>query len=288
MSNCLFAYPDRTLQAALSGGSWQSLLPLSNLKVPELINKARTVDTQNSSTTWDEDLGSIQDVRVISLINHNASKTAIIRVRLSTGANLTNVVYDSGVIPFYTQMYPQGGLPYGHPDFWTGGVISDADLLTFPKDFYLVITGNYSIQARYARIEVFDITNPDGYFELSRCFIALAWQPGANMNYGASFGLETATTADTIPGGPNYYDIKKARRIANFGLEVNAAQGVSFPLEMQRKLDIHEELFFVYDPSDTTLVQKQRSFLCTMKELSPIDNPYFDANTAAYKLSEVL
>lgn len=288
MSNCLMAYPDKTLNSTLSGGSFEALLPLNNLKTKALIDVARTTNAANASTTWDCDLGSTTHVRVLSLINHNASPSATIRVRFSTVADFSSTVYDSGTINMYSPVYPNGGLPYAHPDFYTGGVITQAELVSFPKDRYFVLTDGYSIQARYYRVEIFDSGNVDGYFQLSRCFVAPAWEPGSNMNYGAGMGYESATIQDGIPGSVTYYDVRKSRRFISASFELNTAQGVSFPLEMQRKLDISGELFFVFDAAHSTLVEKQQSFLCTMRELSALEYAYFDNTTIAKRFTEVL
>lgn len=289
MSNCILAYPDKSLSAAFGGaGSWQPLLPLTNLRVSELALKARSMSNLTSSTTFDIDLGSVQHIRILSLIQHNASPTATLRIRFSTVSDFATTVHDSGSIPFHVPKYPQGGLPFNHPDFWTGGTVDASFLIDFPKDFYYEITTDYSIQARYIRVDITDTTNPDGYFELSRCFVAPAYQPSTNMNYGASFGRESSTLADTVAGGVTYYDKRKLRRFVNFTTEINESQGSSYPLEMQRILDIHGELFFIWNPEDATMVEKQRSFLCTMKELSPLEYAYVDNNTVGYKLAEVL
>lgn len=285
MSNCILAYPDKALTASLlGGGSWQ--LPLAHLQEDVLNTKARSADCQITSTYWYIDLGSLTDVRVIALLNHNASPTATISIRMATDVNFNNIVYTSSVLPFYGVKYPQGGLPWGHPDLWSGGIVSATDLTKLAKQFYLVVTEEYSLQARYVDFQVTDTTNPDGYFELSRCFIAPGWQPGVNMGYGASFGRETATESETISGGATYFNIKKSKRTAEFILELPVAQAVSFASWMQIELDIHGELFFVFDPEDTSVLEQQRSFLATMRELTPLEYPYYNTNTVGYKLVE--
>lgn len=288
MSNCLLAYPDRTLSATITGGSFTTGLPLSNLKTKLLIEKARTNNVLVGSTKWDINLGVTTHIRVVALINHNASKVATIRVRCSTVADFSTVVYDSGTVPMFGQMYPYNGLPYGHPDFFTGGSISDDAFAVIPKDYYFTVTSNYSIQAKYVRVEIVDTTNSAGYFELSRCIVAPAWEPGTNMQYGAVFGIDTGSTADIAPGSPTYFDNKRGRRYVNFTLEVNEAQGLSFPLSIMQQLDISGELFFVFDPEDTTIMERQRSFLCSMRELSALEYANFDNNVVPYKLTEIL
>jgi len=288
MSTCLLAYPDKTPGAVLSGGSWEPLLPLDNLKTAPLIEKARTTDAASASTTWDTDLGAPTHIRLLALVDHNASPSATVRVRCSLSASFASTVYDSGVVSVYAPMHPAGGLPSGHPDASGGGTITQAELADFPQDLYFVLTTGYSIQARYVRVEIFDADNQSGYFQLARCFIAPAWQPGSNMNYGAAFDYESATIADSIPGGVTYYDIRTARRTVTFTLKLATAETLSQSVEMKRRLDIHGELFFVFDPDHATLVERQQSFLATIRELSPLEYAYVSTNVSAYKLAEVL
>jgi hypothetical protein len=288
MSNCILSYPDRTLTAIVSGGSWLTGdLSLASLKDPDIKKVARSTNLNTTSTTFQIDLGSVMDIRVVSLLGHNASKTAQVRIRAGAVSNFSDNLYDQ-TKPFYFTMYPQGGLPWGHPNFWDGGTMPDDLIKNFPKQLIAVLTTDYSLQVRYLRFDISDTGNPDGYFELGRCFVAPAWQPSRNLLYGVTFGLETATTSVESRGGTEFFDVRAYRRVTQFTLSLNAAQGLAQVFEMQRRLGIHDELFFLRDPDDATMVEQLRSFLCTMKELSPIEDPYCDRSTASYKLREKL
>ena len=65
-------------------------------------------------------------------------------------------------------------------------------------------------------------------------------------------------------------------------------QAMTWPFEMQRILDIDGELFFVYDPADTVLLMKQRSFLANLRQLNAIEYPYYNSQKTAFELVEVL
>lgn len=195
--------------------------------------------------------------------------------------------YQTG-IPFYTTFYPAAGLPSGHPDALTGGTISDADIDIYPRQVYVVLTAGYSIRSRYGRIAIHDTGNIDGNFELSRCIVAPAWQPSLNMQYGASFGWESATQADSISGGSTFYYPNAMRRVVNLELFLPTAEALCYPLWVQRKLDINGEMFFIFDPDATTMLERMQSFLCTMRELSPLEYTMFNAHNVSRKLLEVL
>ncbi len=290
MSNCILSCPDRTLApaTALSGGSWQTgALSLASLKDPAVKKVARSTNVLTTSTTFSIDLGSAMDIRTVFLLNHNASINATVRIRAGVTSNFSTTLYDQ-TLPFYFTMYPQGGLPWGHPDFWTGGVMPDDLISAFPKQLIAILTSNYSLQVRYLRFDISDTGNADGYFELGRCFVAPAWQPSRNLLYGVTFGLETKTTSEETRGGAEYFDIWAYRRVTQFTLSLNAAQGLAQVFEMQRRLGVHDELLFIRNPDDATMVEQLRTFLCTMSELSPLQDPYCDRSTASYRLREKL
>lgn len=284
MSNCIFAYPDMTIDATVTQGlgSWE--LPPNNIKDKALAVKARFAGALIADFTVS--FAEEKHVKVISLVGHNASPTATIRI---IGRDTNEIgVYDTGLIPFYGNYYPNGGLPFEHPDFWTGGLITAAKMNEINKNTYFVVTDSFSIKMKSIYVYIEDQSNPAGYFDFSRCFIAPGWTPSVNMGYGASFQYESTSEVESIPGGPSYYNKKRLRRVLSFGLELNQAQMLSYPLEMTRELDIDGEIFFVFDPEQTTVVEQQLSFLGTMKELSALEFPYFDASTKGYSLREVL
>ena len=89
MSNCVFGFPVYSdvgvLQTpALSGGSWESDLPLTNLQDARLAKVARSTNALAASTCFDLDLGTSRSVRVHSLWKHNLSSAATARVRAFT------------------------------------------------------------------------------------------------------------------------------------------------------------------------------------------------------------
>jgi len=288
VSNCILSYPDRTLAATLSGGSWLTGdLSLQSLKDPDPKKVARSTNAQTGSTTITVDLGSAMDIRCIFLLNHNASINATVRIRAGVTSDFSVNLYDQ-TLSFYFTMYPQGGLPVGHPDYSTGGTMPTDLIADFPKQLIAVLTPNYSLQVRYLRFDISDTGNTDGYFQLGRCFIAPAWQPSRNLLYGVTFGFETTTTSTETRAGSEFFDIRAYRRVTQFTLSLNVAQGLAQVFEMQRRIGLHDELFFLRDPDEATMVGQLQSFLCYMRELSALEDPYADRSTVSYRLRERL
>ncbi len=88
MANCLICsnnYLDRTYNGAvvLSGGSWQSALPISNLKDRFLVRVAQSTDTATDSTKFNFDLRTPRNIRHTFIPSHNLQRNAEYRIRYS-------------------------------------------------------------------------------------------------------------------------------------------------------------------------------------------------------------
>src|SRR5262245_42530055 len=93
--NCMIGWPiwsdvGPLGSPTLSGGSWLVALPLTNLQDRRLARVARSTNDDAASTQFDVDLTVARSIRVISLVNHNLSLAATVRVRSSnTVGNFT-------------------------------------------------------------------------------------------------------------------------------------------------------------------------------------------------------
>lgn len=275
MSNCLLAWPDYTLSSAshtptVTGGSWQSTLPLGNLLLAPLSRKARSTNATEAFTYFDIDLITARGILLIALLRHNCSAAATVRIKGSTVSNFNSTVYDSGAVTLWPEGYPTA-----------------ENRLGYQADFYLPLP---SVQtARYWRVAFSDTGNTSGYVELARCCLMAAWQPTLNMIYGAALGLETDTTSDRALGGATYFDRREPRRVQKFTLE-NLAEGEAFDraFKMQWQLGIDGEILFCHDPAATGERLKQRTFLATLRQLTAIEYPYTTAHRTAFELLEKL
>ncbi len=137
--------------------------------------------------------------------------------------------------------------------------------------------------ARYWRVNIDDTTNADTYVEIGRLIIAGGYQPTYNMSVGARLGLETSTVRTETDGGAAIYQTRPRRRHATMLLEgIAEAESFGAPFTMQQVAGTSGQLFFVFDPEDTTLLWR-RSFLAVLRELSPIEytHPTFNAQPFA-------
>lgn len=294
MSNCLFACPDRTIPSAtvtpvITGGSWSPSLPLANLKDRSLASYARSVDKLAASTTFDIDLGASRELRLFAIPDHNFSADATIRMLADTEATFaTPNAIDTGALPVWPRYYPAGSLPATHESYSDGKLTAEARKGLKSGWWYAHPT---AVQAQYIRIIITDsgAGNTDGYVQLNRFICAPAWQPALNMIFGGSLTWEVDTDSIKVLGGPTIYDRRTPRRSLQLTLEaLTPEQAMTWPFELQRLLGIDGELFFVYDPADSDLLMKQRSFLATLRQLSAIEYPYHNSQQTAFNLLEVL
>jgi hypothetical protein len=125
--------------------------------------------------------------------------------------------------------------------------------------------------ARYWRTNVADTGNSAGYVQVGRLIIAGGFQPTINAAYGLKHGWEDDSIRTPTDGGAAVYQLKSKRRTVTFALnnlpETEALEG---PFDMQARLGIGKQLFYVHDPEDTTHLHR-RSFLAVMRELSPLE-----------------
>ena len=291
---CLFAYPDRIIPSpqvtpVLSGGAWSASFPLANLQDSSdsrMSSLARSTNALAASTLINIDFGVERDIRVIQIARHNLSLDATVRLTFWSDAGRTILIHDTGQLPAWLPFYPTGSLPGGHPSLWDGK-IAEEDRVGYQFDFIRALSE--SVIARYARVEITDTTNSAGYVELSRCILAPAWEPPVDLTYGNTVGWQTDANIGRSLGGTRYVDEKSKWRVAQCRIEhLTPDIASACVMEMQRRLGLKGELVFIYDPTADSQAEWQRSFLCTMEELSPIENPYFNANTASFKLVEVL
>lgn len=113
MSRTLFGWPlysdvGVTYSPVLSGGSWLTALPLSNLQNRELAKVARSSNDDLTSTIIKADLGVARAVRVVAGVKHNLSSAAKVRGRLM------------GAVPIYEDNALEAWTPSGTPVLTAG------------------------------------------------------------------------------------------------------------------------------------------------------------------------
>lgn len=287
MANIIIASPNRVdatyYTVAFSGGSWETTLPLTNLRDPLLSATARSTDATLASTQFVVDLGAPRDIRVVGIPSGNWTRTAKVRVTAATDAGFTDIVAVVDWRDVWRVVYPWGTLPWGHPSF-SDGKLSAEEAQDYTMPFVYVFSGAQI--ARYWKIEIDDTTNPDGYVEISRLFLAPGYQPTHNAEYGATITQETETAVQKSLGGARFYDergVERTVRLTLNALPLNELYSRLF--DINRAQNICRQVFFVMDADDDQNLHRT-SFICTFQELSPIELAYFERGVAAVDIVE--
>ncbi len=275
MLNCLFAYPDYTLgnsvyTSTISGGSWLTGLPLSNLKNKLRTKVARSSNALAASTTFNVDLGAVRLTRLVAMLNHNSTVNGTIRVQFYSDAGYSVLVYDTGIKNIIDYAFTAEDLLNWKPDWW----------LSFN-----------SVSARYVKVSISDTANPAGYFELGRMCIMGAWSPaGVNIAWGQSIYHDHSNTQSSkAVGGTKYFDRRASSRVSSFTFEaLQPGDAHSAWLEMQRRLGVDGEVFLVKDPAETDFFRKQQSFLGNITQQNPLENAYMDAFSTGMTVTEIV
>ena len=275
----MLAFPnfiDSGFTVSFSGGSWEATLPLTNLKDARLAKVARSTDDATASTQFDLDLGAARYVRVFAIPKHNLSLAATYRIRGSnTAGDFSSPEYDTGTLNVYPVIYPSGSIPFGHPSFVTGK-LTQAEY----DDGYVVSICHVTDEpesARYWRFEFTDTSNADGYVELSRLFIAFAYE--FPMGAGASMGWTTTSTSTETDGGAFVHNTRARRRTATFTIpDEDSDEALVHIFDAARKYGTTKQMYFVWDEDDTAQMSR-RSFPALLRELTPLEWPYSGGET---------
>lgn len=273
MSNCIFGFPiysdvGVSFTPALSGGDWESDLPLTNVQDRRTAKVARSADATEAATTFDVDLGTTRSVRVIAILLPNITTSATIRARASTVSDFASTVYDSGVVaawPSGIDAEESEGM-----NVWTTLVLSSAQ------------------NARYVRINIADTGNADGYVDVARLIVAGGWQPSVNFDQGFRLGVTSASESKETDGAAMVHDERPRRRtVAGVHSFLAESEAMANGFDMQRIVGTTRQVYFVYDPDDTTHMHR-RAFPGVFRELSPMEHTVYSRWGFPFQIVEEL
>lgn len=292
MANVLIAHPNIADGGALSGGAWQ--VPLTNLQDRRLSRIARSTTAAKADTQFTLDLGDAKLFSVVAVVRHNLSTTAIWRLRVASDPAFSSPVYDSRLdlpsgasptLPFaWPTIYPVGMLEWEDDNFWSG-TVSEEERREYPSILMIVLPRLTA--GRYIRINIEDESNPDGYVELGRMFVARAWRPQYNASAGATTGWESDTTVQRAMSSTPYFDRKAGRRVTRFELSaLSTDEAMTRVFELQRRAGLDGEILLVWNQDDL-LNRLRRSYLGRLRQLSPIAQAFINLHSTAFEIEEL-
>lgn len=271
--------------ATLSGGSWVTTLPLSNLQQTLMAKVARSTNVVNASTLIRIDLLATNvNIRLMALIRHNFSSSATYQIYAGTTPGGSNV-YNSGIpLPVWPPVFLPGDLEFEFDSWWLGYVI-DSNIANYPASLWHDAGQNY--QARYWSIQINDTTNAAGYVQMSRLWMGQLWIPPHSYEYGATTIWEARDVEAQSLGGVLYYDPRPSARVFSFSLGALTHQeafGVIF--EIQRVVKNSQQIVVIPDMDDQYFFK--RNLLGRLRKMDPIKQLTWKIHQAGFDVEEVL
>lgn len=250
----------------LSGGSWVTALPLSNLQNPLRSLVARSANALAASTMIDVDLGQTRSIRFLALLKHNLSQTASYEVTAGSTPGGSEV-HASG----YSQVWaatPTLDLAYEDPNWWLG-TKSAEEVEGYPID--LIHDFGAVIRARYVRLSIVDTGNPAGYVQASRLLVGPLYSPPTTYMLGAKLDWESRSESKVSLGGVRRFDRRTPVRVFRFQLPyLTGSDAFGQILELRRLASNHGEVMLIADKNDSGYGFK-RNFVGFIRETDALE-----------------
>ncbi len=282
MSNVLFGYPNHLDTAKLTYGEWVLSLPLKHLQHRQFSRVARSIGSAPRHSRFDADLGGSKPVQVIALVDHNLTTNAKWRITAGNEPAFLQPLYQSDWQP----VWPYFGswvLDWESKAFWSGNLPED-QLRQYRPIALQVLPQR--LWAQCWRIEINDVTNPAGFVQIGRAYVCDGYQPSLNLSQGRSLGYESNTVTAKGTAGNEFFARRLPVRVLQAELDwLSAGEAYDRVMQMQRALDICDEVFYVEVPDDPSTYQ-QRAFPATLRKLSAATWPYAHHHRAGIELKE--
>jgi len=275
MGRIVIATPDLSDVATLTGlGTIAAALPITNLQAMQPGKVCRW--TSLSTIAFRVDLGAAYAINLAALGPHNGTSAATLQVRAgaSEAAADAGTGYDSGAVSAWTSA--------GRPSLGY-----DGDMLWSLR--WLAASGGPGAQTfRYWRFDFVDAANPDGYFDLGRLVLDVAWQPTRNLRYGWGVGWDEPSDIVRSIGG-QAWPIERARgRILEFTLgAMTESEMMANAYEIQRKRGKAKDILVIRNPDATTQLHRQMVH-GLLADLPPLVNRTFNLYETGYRLAELV
>lgn len=205
--NILLAYGNKATGATLSGGQWESLLPLTNLKDGRLGKVARSDDATVYDTRFRFDLGANYVLRALALVNHNLTTAA--RWRVKVGTSPLDVDYTAADDPRDERVSYSGAANRTRVNS-AGLIVSktapriDYDPVTLASDGLLVEEGRENLLLRSNALDTSPWSSPGSNVTVSSdgtLFRGLTFWKLAKANTTSSANLSQTVAISATAGG---------------------------------------------------------------------------------------
>ena len=275
MQNMLLAMPILSDQATLKGSTSSGSLGINNLKTMSLKEVYRAADA--SSVYIEVDFGKSEKINLFALIGHSGSSRSFARVRASNILSdlMSNPTFDSGDVPFRSHQT-------GYDNTWAS-LVTDEEYGALDKNLFFQYFP--TINMRYWRV---DISDPNStYLDIGRLYVANAWQPATNMNYGGGLGYIDPSRKARTKSNEIISNERQQYRYVDFSLSFsNEAEMYDNAFEVDRRRGRTKDVLFIHDPDAKHQLQR-RSIYGTMESLQSIVNTNYNIYEKTFRIEEI-
>ena len=129
------------------------------------------------------DLGAGYRLGAVCLVKCNLSRVGLFRVQVGNTSDFSTNLYDSGW-GTRRRYYSDAEIIAAHTsEFFTAG-LPISDMQKRIQRQVIVVAFPAEVTARYIRIDFDDVTNPDGFMELSYVYAGIVLEPSNDLLYG--------------------------------------------------------------------------------------------------------
>lgn len=247
-------------------GSAAASMPATNLQTHQPGERWRA--TNLGAAYFTLDLGAAREIDLIALLYTNATSAATWRIRAAAteAGTVSAPDYDSTAI----SLWPTTGLgdwPYVHAFEWLGGA---------------------SETRRWWRIDIDDSGNPDGFFDAGRLYLAKAWQPSVNRQYGLRWEYADNLQSVRSRSGGSFAGDGGRWRVLQYALEnIPEAEIFAQAFARDRLFGREGDVFVIVDPENAAQAMNQ-SIYGRQRALAAIENYAFAVHRRRFEIEEVL
>jgi hypothetical protein len=181
----------------LTGGSWDSDYPVTNLNNSEYAKVAQSDDLNAASL---EVIGTSTVPRQLGAIHigaHNGTLQGRFQLEGFSDTARSDKIYDSGSLLLWPSVYDYNRSIYS-PNFMTGQYSAAEIEGQIPGRTLLIPTAP---AVRAFRLTFSDPDNPAGRFRVGMLETCEAYQLPVNYNYGSQFGYQFYSEIEQLEGG---------------------------------------------------------------------------------------
>lgn len=285
MATINIGFNPQTDGGTLSGGSWETSLPLSNLQTRRPEKLARTTDTLLSSTKFYVDAGNVIPLGVVALAHTNLTTEAKYRITVHEDGDFDNAITQTDWLSCVVgELIKYGSLPYGAP-YWyeMRRAWEDPDRKPMVTHVFTEKLGG-----RYLEFEVDDQNNPDGYVEAGRFFVPETLAPTRSFSFDNALTIKNnVISATTLSGGVQRWRRPNPRTF-RFGIQYLPEDEVYRDFwRFIRLTGFDREVIVVPDPDDSDFMM-HRSFIGTLSEIDAIVGGQAKLNNVGFQVEEII